>query len=354
MTLHIFNPEHDLALAGNIANFTAPHAARELKSGLGFIPALWATDGDAVLVEDRDYAAKALKRASIQAEMAFADVLFVEPTDLPSISFASIEPWGWDVALCNFLLRHGVDKQLLPGLEALDDIRMLSHRLTSCKLLAELSHIDSVVGQSFMCRSLKEVTERVDGLGQAVIKAPWSCSGRGLRFVDGDITEPHLHGWIKNMLNAQGGLMVEPYFKKVKDFGMEFFCDGDGNVTYKGLSMFDTVNGAYTGNVIATEEAKRKMISRYAPTELLQNIKENICRYMSAALAGRYTGPFGVDMMIVPCADGDRFLVHPCVEINLRRTMGHVALSLSPNDDDIKKVMRIAANENYQLKIKPL
>lgn len=355
MTLHIFNPEHDLALAGNIANFTAPHAARELKSGLGFIPALWASDGDAVLVEDRDYAAKALKRASIQAEMAFADVLFVEPSDLTPISFSRIEPWGWDVTLCNFLLRHGVDKRLLPSLEQLDDIRMLSHRLTSGKLLVALSHIDGVVGQSFMCCSLKEITDCVGRLGQAVIKAPWSCSGRGLRFVDGgDISEPHLCGWIKNMLNAQGGLMVEPYFKRVKDFGMEFFCDGDGSVAYKGLSMFDTVNGAYTGNVIATEEAKLEMISRYAPTELLQNVKENICSFMSVALAGRYRGPFGVDMMIVPRADGDGFLVHPCVEVNLRRTMGHVALSLSPNDDDIKKVMRITANENYQLKIKPL
>ena len=25
--LHIFNPEHDIALASNLANFTAPHAA---------------------------------------------------------------------------------------------------------------------------------------------------------------------------------------------------------------------------------------------------------------------------------------------------------------------------------------
>lgn len=354
MTLHIFNPEHDLVLAGNNANFTAPHAVRSLKSGLGFIPTLWASDGDAVLVEDRHYALKALKRASIQAEVAFGEVLFIEPSDLSSISFSRIEPWGWDSAICHCLLRHGVDKNLLPPLDALDVIRMLSHRLTSCRLLASLSELDGVTGQSFICSSLDDVAACVKHIGAAVIKAPWSCSGRGLRFVDGDISEPHLHGWVKNLLNFQGSLVVEPYFKKVKDFGMEFFCHADGRVDYKGLSVFDTVNGAYTGNVIATESAKLEMINRYVPNELLQKVKAYICNFMSAELGGRYEGPFGVDMMVVPNVGSDGFLVHPCVEVNLRRTMGHVALSLSPHDDDIKKVMRITANENYQLKIKPL
>ncbi len=356
MTLHIFNPEHDLVLAANTANFTAPHVVRELKSGLGFIPALWASDGDAVLVEDREYAAKALKKACVQAEIPFPQgISFVEPFDLLSVCFSRIEPWGWDVALRNFLVRRGVAKRQLPDLEQLDELRMLSHRLTSCRLLKSMSNTDGLTGQSFACSSLQEVSECIGSLGQAVVKMPWSCSGRGLRFVDnGDISEPHLNGWIKNALTAQDCLMVEPYYRKVKDFGMEFFCDGDGGVSYKGLSLFNTVNGAYTGNVIATENAKLETINRYVPNVLLEEIKENICNFMSGELAGRYTGPFGVDMMIVPRTDRDGFLVHPCVEINLRRTMGHVALSLSPTDDDIKRVMRITADDNYQLKIRPL
>ena len=57
-------------------------------------------------------------------------------------------------------------------------------------------------------------------------------------------------------------------------------------------------------------------------------------------------------MMIV--AAGDGFLLHPCVEINLRRTMGHVALSLTPDDDDIVRVMRIELTDHYKLLIKKL
>ena len=62
MTLHIFNPEHDIALAANLANFTAPHAGRQLRADLDFLPALWAQEGDQVLVENPDHAAKQWKR----------------------------------------------------------------------------------------------------------------------------------------------------------------------------------------------------------------------------------------------------------------------------------------------------
>ncbi len=62
--LHIFNPEHDIALASNLTNFTAPHAGRQLRADLGFLPALWADEGDYVLVEDADYAALAYRRAT--------------------------------------------------------------------------------------------------------------------------------------------------------------------------------------------------------------------------------------------------------------------------------------------------
>jgi hypothetical protein len=159
----------------------------------------------------------------------------------------------------------------------------------------------------------------------------------------------------------QGSMMAEPYFNKVKDFGMEFSADDEGHIHYLGLSLFHTVNGAYEGNILATESTKMGIISRYIPVNLLENIKQNIISKLN--LDG-YVGPFGVDMMI--CAaerlkdneettNDKRCLLHPCVEINLRRTMGHVALCISPTDDDIRGIMRVIYDDNhYKLKINKL
>jgi hypothetical protein len=163
--------------------------------------------------------------------------------------------------------------------------------------------------------------------------------------------------------------MVEPYYKRVKDFGMEFVSDGCGKVTFLGLSLFHTANGAYTGNIIATEATKREILSRYLPLKLLDAVVQKICVELGKMFNDRYCGPFGVDMMVVrypqssletnhvqqncePCTMNYALSLHPCVEINLRRTMGHAALALSPTDDDIRRVMRIDyANNVYKLRI---
>ena len=343
MILHVFNPEHDIALAAHLKNFTAPHAGRQLRHDLGFLPALWAEADDVVLVDDIE---------SIPRSWRYrCRCRLVEKRELARLKFDAIEPWGWDLALRANLVRYGVDERLLPSEDAIEQIRVLSHRRVSAWLLP-LLRVDGTVGEAFECTTADDVDKLIGRYGRVVLKAPWSSSGRGLRFV----TEMnHIEGWLKNLLATQGSVMLEPYYNKVKDFGMEFYSDGNGNVGFLGLSLFHTANGAYTGNVLATEKAKREWISDYLPTTLLDAVQEQVCRLLGERFRGCYSGPFGIDMMIVARDDRDGFLLHPCVEINLRRTMGHVALSLSPSDDEVKRVMRIDySNNNYKLIIRRL
>ena len=342
--LHIFNPEHDIALASNLTNFTAPHAGRQLRADLGFIPALWADEGDYVLVEDADYAARAYRRATRGRKCR---VEWVTKSQLAGLNIDTVQPWGWDAALRHQLLRFGVDVSLLPSEQTIEEIRQLSHRQTSSQVLRQIQG-DGLIGESVLCESIAAVEQQLAQHPRLVLKAPWSSSGRGIRFIDGELNEYH-RGWLRNLLANQGGVMAEPYYEKVKDFGMEFEVTDEG-IRYLGLSLFHTSNGAYTGNILATENTKRETLSRYIPISLLDGIKEKISHVASLQ---NYRGPFGVDMMIV--RDDSQLLLHPCVEINLRRTMGHVALALSPMDDDIRKVMRIDYEDNnYKLRIRKL
>ncbi len=347
-TLHIFNPEHDIALAANLSNFTAPHAGRQLRNDLGFLPALWAEEDDAVLVDSVAGAERAYKR--LRGRLGRTACLFVEQDDLKGLTIEHVEPWGWDLALRAMLVRKGVSEQVLPSEAEIAQVRQWSHRRTSAQLLPLLQQAGTV-GEAHECSTVEAVEQLMRQYGSVVLKAPWSSSGRGVRF-DGNVA------WVQHVLERQGSVMVEPFYNKVKDFGMEFMATDEG-ISYEGLSLFHTKNGAYTGNVLATEEAKRELISRYVSLELLDAVRDDIVG--TTCLEG-YRGPFGVDMMLVhaPCEAGvqDGLLaLHPCVEINLRRTMGHVALTLSrlvnpQQDDDIRRVMRVIFNgTNYQLKI---
>ena len=360
MTLHIFNPEHDLALASAKANFTAPHAGRQLRHDLAWLPSLWAQKGDTILVDDVRLSKSALaKRHWLKQKQ----VDFVCWKELAQVSPDHIAPWGWDAALRQRLLRGGMAEHLLPNSKQIDDIRQLSHRRTAMALLQLLKvDLPATVGEQHECTTIEDVLAKAEGYEKVVLKAPWSSSGRGVRFCTiGDLTanaEMNILGWLRNILDRQGSVMVEPYYHKVKDFGMEFHCDEQGQVTYLGLSLFHTQNGAYTGNILATENAKRKMMSHYIPDSLLEKTKDMICHHSSMLLGGKYQGPFGIDMMV--SGNSSTLALHPCVEINLRRTMGHAALALADmvnpqHDDDLRHVMRIDyEGNNYKLRLRKI
>ena len=371
MKLHIFNPEHDLALAANLRQFTAPHAGRQLRSDLAFIPALWAEEGDLVLVDDIDNARDKVRHIS---DRLVDKVEFITKTQLAHLlktEFVdSVHPWGWDLSLKHELERIGMPEITLPTDDILYKVRAISSREWTAK------HLQQGVEYA---QTIEEVKALVKDWGKAVVKAPWSSSGRGVRYVSAEEFKmnadyPSFDRWVGNIIYRQGGVTVEPYYNKVKDFGMEFEVR-DGQVVYRGLSLFDTIKNAYSGNILCPEQNKMQMLSTYVSEQQLLAIRQHIIEVMQPVLKDCYSGPFGVDMMIYAkgdaiVADADKnsqvadYGVDACVEVNLRRTMGHVALDLAnclqlvASGDDAKKklssIMRVEYDGNrYHLRVMP-
>ncbi len=371
MKLHIFNPEHDLALASNLRQFTAPHAGRQLRSDLAFIPALWADEGDLVLVDDIDNARDKVRHLGtpLADKVEFITKVQLEHA-LKTMFLDSVHPWGWDLSLKEELLRMGMPEIMLLTDESLDKVRELSSRRWAAEHLQQ--------GVRYVS-SAAEVKELVLSWGKAVVKAPWSSSGRGVRYVSADEFRtagdyPSFDRWVGNLIFRQGGVTVEPYYNKVKDFGMEFeACDGQ--VSYRGLSLFDTIKNAYSGNLLCSEEEKLERMKPYISEDELLAIRQHVVEVMTPALKDCYQGAFGVDMMI--CALPDKAVGHtadsvgihptskgfgvvPCIEVNLRRTMGHVALDLTRHlmeiDAHFKSgtLMRVEYDGNrYHLRVMP-
>ena len=350
MTLHVFNPEHEIALAFDCENITLPHAIQEFKMNLGFIPSFWANDGDYVLVEDSEFAAKSAK----SVKSITADVHFIEKDELSNYTFTKVKPWGWDKCLCSYLYNAKCNGPI-PNKATINIIRELSSRKQTVKLLPFLRRgLESyTVGQSFYIDSFDDVIKLISQFGEVVIKTLWSSSGRGIRYVSNHTLDKSVSGWIRNAISLQGGVTLECYYNKVKDFAMEFYSYGNGIVDYQGLSIFDTVKGHYSGNIIADEDSKLRFLLKYLSCELLTEIKTRIISYFAPLLNKVYEGPFGVDMMIVS-DPSQGFYLNPCIEINMRRTMGHVANSIIHFDTDPDKIMRIVHNVNYRMKFEPI
>lgn len=360
MKLHIFNPDHDIALASGLDRFTAPRAALRLRRDLGWLPMLWAGPGDVVLADDVAAACRGLQQLGITGEARLIDRRGLAAYAGDG-KISAVCPWGWDAALRRGLADNGVPLGLLPSPSQLHGIRAMSHRAGAAgHLLPRLRTLPGTVGEAFEVHHADEVAHHLAKYGKIVVKEPWSSSGRGVRYVSGRPGDgrggsgmtPQAVNWMANVVARQGSIMVEPCYDKLMDFGMEFASDGHGTVRYLGLSLFHTVNGAYAGNILESEDRKMEMLSRVAGTPLIERLPPAVCDEMGDLLKGTYAGCFGVDMMVVR-RDGHP-MVHPCVEVNLRRTMGHVALALSRRGENLGRVMQIGFSNGFKMELKPL
>ncbi len=360
----------------------------------------------------------------------------------------SIVPWGWNRCLKEALIKEGVPRELLPDDVQLDFIREASRRETALELLGFLHgeeeyaggkgfifsrESDQVAkddqmaeggqaaesgqmpkcGQAAECgqvaddcctfssvqvipsnyrkaaHSMEEIEEFLQQNGRVVLKAPLSGSGKGIRFVAGELMETD-RGWCKRILQRQGAVIVEQRMEIVQEFAMLFEVVGDGpgggksagnsRVKFRGYSLFYASNGAYKGNLLASNEFIEEHLCKYIPLEELRRIRLRVERFLQEKLAGRYVGFVGVDQFVAEAfrvaeesqpagaseslvaaesrgtaessvaadyqesavvghqadglqnadkgSSGRKFLWNPAMEINLRMTMGLVARNI--------------------------
>lgn len=316
--LYIFNPEHDLAMASGEPNYMAPASARRMAAELALLPGWYAEAGSAVLAPSA-YNLDYLQRMK---ELLELPVYIMTEPELATESDLDIRPWGWDMALRKRLLGLGVDETELPSVEQLQMFRSCSHRRVAVELLPCLQLGEYFCGESYYMTLSEEWQFFVESHDTCLLKAPLSGSGKGLNWCKGVFT-PSISGWCTRTGNQQDGVVGEPIYNKVKDFAMEFYSSGDGQVSFVGYSQFRTGgSGAYESNLLAPDAVIEENLSAYIPLEELYKLRSTLESELSYRFGTIYTGYLGVDMMVCCFSEFPVYRIHPCVEINLRMNMG--------------------------------
>ena len=282
--IYIFNPEHDLCIANGDENFVPP------RSAMGFAK------------ENTDLT-EHLKRSNKQRRQ--------------------IIPWGWNHSLKKQLINEGIDPTSLPSEDELQFIRTHSRREFALDVHSRLNCGDSqVIGPNYriVATSVSEIEAFISSNGSAVLKSPLSGSGKGIRFVREKLSESD-EGWCRRILAKQGSVIVERRFEIIKECAMLFECHHEG-IDFIGYSLFESKNGTYSKNILASNEDIEDLLTGYIPRDTLIAIREDLTAILSDTLAGHYEGFLGVDQII--CKTGNPAFI-PVSEINLRMTMGLIA-----------------------------
>lgn len=308
--MELFFPSHDIALSHGVKHFSAPKAAEALGRDLAFLSEIW-NDGNLSFRKE---------------EHAFP------------------LPWGWDWDTRHLLnTRYGIKMEDLPTDEELEIIRQTSSRRITIDLIGKLREMlpsfedlsqISVPYWIDSAESLEAYTEqaeaKVDSEPRYVLKTPWSSSGRGLILstMPMDAQKKMALAAIRKM----GGIMGELWIaNKQQDFAMLFY-GSEGKVRFIGYSLFEnqqTGNGVTYGRgyLLSNSEIERRLDN--PKLNVIAKAYEAILTDMLKPVLNRPwpLGYMGIDMLTY--GNGK---VHPCIEFNLRCTMGVVCRCLYERD----------------------
>lgn len=240
------------------------------------------------------------------------------------------EPWGWSRASRKAFLDVGVRAEALPDDEALTRMRLLSSRRTSALLSRAMAK-----ALPFAVTAPPQIFTDIEALAKCIAqmphgciaKMPWSNAGRGN--INSNITpSTEMIRRCADGIKRYGMVCVEPYHDRVADFAMLWMARDDGTVEYTGLSLFETTDtGAYTANIILPDSDIRTKLQQYIPTKQLDMVVQTMRPELERIINGAYHGPLGVDMLVARTDAG--YILDVAVEVNMRRTMGHVAHALA-------------------------
>ncbi len=346
--VYLYNPQNDFALAKGVINYTPAKTVRSFRDACQALPLWLCREGDLLAVRkiDADWL------DSVKEDFSLKGELFLPPKSFPAEYVGA--PWGWSMDARHQLLAIGLDAGGLPSAEQINRIRELSHRRMTIPVNARLKDALSFATPSLPreARDIGELERFLSEYPRCFLKFPWSGSGRGV--IDASaLPVGEVLRRASGVIARQGSILCEERLDKVRDFAMLFLSDGE-KASFAGYSLFFTDHaGTYAGNLLAGDELIFDELSRLVPSKRLTEISSELEKIFTGLLAADYKGYFGVDMMIY--RQGEKLEIAPCVEVNLRMTMGVVAWVWTRRylDDESLAVMRVSRGRALRAVEKP-
>jgi hypothetical protein len=291
--------------------YRPPAMVAKMQEDLATLPQWYASPGDYVFTEK-----------NVQAGL-LPRTFHLSPVDFWGISPQSVHYFE------TLNKQYGLQLQIP---EWKDAYRFLGSRFAAQKALAALMEAVPEIDKTILPRFYSDLGEIENAVLRSgcLLKSPYSSSGRGLLWLYQGKLPQSERQIISGMLKKQSQVSLEKALDKRLDFSMHFEITQNGETRFIGYSVFQTnAKGAYESSLLANQETLEKYITELIDKQLLQKVQETLAGILHAMYTPYYIGKLGVDMLAY--FSGGRFRLHPCVEINMRKSMGYLAIRLFEN-----------------------
>ena len=337
-TVWWFNAHCESEIARGRPGFSPTSGAQQVARDLAHVPAFLALDQDVLWTAEQP---RAEWLASLQ-DAGFALPEFVDTVRAPKLG--SLQPWGWspDAFVQAQTLRDrmtSADTWCQPLLVAQDFratglaplfSKAWSVRFLHAWLLANPSLFPDVLPVcGAVCNSSEMAWTQLHAIfdrgGTAMVKAPLGTAGMQVRQVR---TASELHGpvggWIRNTLERQGEIVVEPWLHKHCDLSMQIHVGATQTRLLPARRFLTGPRNDYRGAWLGRsgfDTQSQRLVHSSLPAwhQLARDLADALRRH-------GYQGPAGMDALI--WHDGPTLRLKPLVELNPRWTLGRVAWAL--------------------------
>jgi len=328
--IHYFNPGHETAVLNASKYYHPPSHVTKMQTDLAFLPAWYASEGDYVFMETslpNDFNCKPLNtqiRPVTPADFSGNREMFLH-------SFVDL--WGISPQSIHFFEKLNEHLNLsLAVPQWKEEFRFLVSRFASQKVLAGLLDCIPEIEREILPRFFSGIEEIEKEISQSqerlLIKSPYSSSGRGLIWLPPGKLAQSERQILRGMLKRQKQVSIEKALDKYMDFSMHFEITNQGEIQFIGYSIFQTNGkGGYEKSLLAGQAYLEKQFTNLIDADLLLKTRINLMEMIQAMYAPYYTGAIGIDMLIYKT--GDSYRLHPCVEVNMRKSMGYLAIRLT-------------------------
>lgn len=329
--IHFFNPGNETAIV-NASKYFQPAANQvKMQKELSFLPAWYASSSDFVLITE-DLTPEFIQIISQLPTMATAISVqdFTKKKEI--LDKEGIGLWGIAPNSIHFFEKINHQNLLNLNIPEWKDIYIkLSSRITSHEILKELTDNIPEIENNLVPEYFTNIQQLEDFIinskKEQLLKSPYSSSGRGLTWLPPGKLAQSEKQIISGILRRQKIVSVEKALDKQLDFSMHFEINKSGSITFLGYSIFNTnKKGAYEHSLLSSQQDQKAFLTSFIDNQLIEEVKNELLKVIPKTYSPYYSGNIGVDMLIYK--SGNTYRLNPCIEVNMRKSMGYLALQL--------------------------
>ena len=338
--IYLFNPTCEYAIANKNENWQPKQLLQKMEYDLSVLPLFFAKKNDFVLVDNIPSLEfiELLEQLNIEIPNLILKNEAVNNQQFINLPKNKLLPWGWSPAAHKLLFPFkescSFEFQQSPVFNWTPEHREITSRKFAAEIFNQLQSkisADYILPVEFapkICITQIDFEKAIQQWGKIMVKAPWSSSGRGLQPITKTPVHPKVWEKVMGIVKEQGYAIAEPYLNKVLDVAFLFELK-KGKVDFPGISNFHTnKKGQYEGNWLnGLPLYLEKRVLEFADFVIREIRQPLINSIENSEMAIFYEGVFGVDTLIYTDEMG-KLRVNPCLEINVRHTMGLLSLQL--------------------------